>query len=281
MLPSPSHFKGESPLIHLQSLEMRASFPREQAEFPFTVPALQTLTTLRFESPVTFLVGENGSGKSTFLEALAVATGSIAVGSSEINRDKTLDAVRQVARHLKVTWRKRTHRGFFLRSEDFFGFAKRMAEMQAELRAEMAAVDTDYKGRSEKAKGLAKMPYARELHEMRARYGEGLDAQSHGESFLALFQARFVPDGLYLLDEPEAPLSPLRQVGFLSLLKEMVAKEAQFVIATHSPILMAYPGATILSFDGGEVRSVAWGDLEHVTITRSFLNAPEAYLQHL
>lgn len=116
---------------------------------------------------------------------------------------------------------------------------------------------------------------------LRARYGEGLDAQSHGESFLALFQARFVPDGLYLLDEPEAPLSPLRQVGFLSLLKEMVAKEAQFVIATHSPILMAYPGATILSFDGGEVRSVAWGDLEHVTITRSFLNAPEAYLQHL
>ncbi|MBI1299031.1 AAA family ATPase [bacterium] len=269
-------------MIHLESVEMRKSFPGKEAGFPFSVPSLASLQEIRFESPVTFLVGENGSGKSTFLEALAAAAGSIAVGSSDIGNDETMGAARSVARHLKLAWKRRTHRGFFLRAEDFFGYAKRMAQIRAEMEAEIAAVERDYKGRSEKAKGLAKMPYAGSLHALRQRYGEGgLDAQSHGESFLALFQSRFVPDGLYLLDEPEAPLSPLRQVGFLSLLKEMVAQDAQFIIATHSPILMAFPGATILSFDQTPVGPVPWDELEHVSVTKSFLNAPEAYLRHL
>ncbi|MCB0114393.1 MAG: AAA family ATPase [Caldilineaceae bacterium] len=261
---------------------MRKSFPGKEAGFPFSVPSLASLTAIRFESPVTFLVGENGSGKSTFLEALAAAAGSIAVGSSDVGSDETLSAARNVARHLKLAWKRRTHRGFFLRAEDFFGYAKRMAQIRAEMEAEIAAVDREYEGRSDYAKGLAKMPYAGSLHALRQRYGEGgLDAQSHGESFLALFQSRFVPDGLYLLDEPEAPLSPLRQVGFLSLLKEMVGQNAQFIIATHSPILMAFPDATILSFDQTPVGPVAWEELEHVSVTRSFLNAPEAYLRHL
>jgi predicted ATPase len=268
-------------MIHLQSVEARNPFPHGEEGFPYTVPSLASLDEIRFESPVTFLVGENGSGKSTFLEALAAAAGSIAVGSAEIGRDETLSTARQVARHLKLAWNRRTHRGFFLRAEDFFGFARRMSQIQAELEAEMAAVDVEYKGRSEKAKGLAKMGYARELHAIKRRYGDGLDARSHGESFLALFQSRFVPDGLYLLDEPEAPLSPLRQVGFLSLLKEMVAQDAQFIIATHSPILMAFPGATILSFDQTPVQPVLWEALEHVTVTRSFLNEPGAFLHHL
>jgi predicted ATPase len=268
-------------MIHLESVEMRKSFPGKEAGFPFSVPSLASLTEIRFASPVTFLVGENCSGKSTFLEALAAAAGSIAVGSSDIGNDETMGAARSVARHLKLAWKRRTHRGFFLRAEDFFGYAKRMAQLRAEMEAEIVAVERDYKGRSEHAKGLAKMPYAGSLHALRQRYGEGLDAQSHGESFLALFQSRFVPDGLYLLDEPEAPLSPLRQVGFLSLLKEMVAQDAQFVIATHSPILMAFPGATILSFDQTPVGPVPWDELEHVSVTRSFLNAPEAYLRHL
>ena len=101
------------------------------------------------------------------------------------------------------------------------------------------------------------------------------------ESFLTLFQARFVPGGLYLLDEPEAALSPLRQLGFLSMLKEMLAQDAQFIIATHSPILMAYPKATILSFDHAPLQPVSYDDLEHVTLTRDFLNNPAAFLRHL
>ena len=121
----------------------------------------------------------------------------------------------------------------------------------------------------------------RELESMQSRYGEGLDTQSHGESFLALFQARFVPGGLYLLDEPEAPLSPLRQLALLSAIKEMVGQDAQFIIATHSPILMAYPGAVILSFDQTPIGAVSYQSLEHVNLMRDFLNDPQAYLRHL
>ncbi len=114
-----------------------------------------------------------------------------------------------------------------------------------------------------------------------SRYGEDADARSHGESFLQLFQSRFVPGGLYLLDEPEAPLSPQRQLALLSMLKEMAGQDSQFVVATHSPILMALPGADILSFDHAPARRVRYEEVEHVTLTRDFLNNPEAFLRHL
>ena len=216
---------------------------------------------------MTFLVGENGSGKSTFLEALATTVRLPTVGAEEAGRDPSLAEVRQLSKHLRLGWTKHTGRGFYLRAEDFFGFAKRIAQMQAELQTEMANVDAEYTGRSDFAKGMAKMPYAGQLAAIEERYGDGLDGRSHGEAFLALFQARFVPNGLYLLDEPEAPLSPLRQMGLLALLKEMVARDAQFIIATHSPILMAYPGATILNFDQSPPQPVLWETLEHVSVT--------------
>jgi predicted ATPase len=126
------------------------------------------------------------------------------------------------------------------------------------------------------------MAHIGQLHALRTRYNGDLDERSHGESFFTFFKARFNPNGLYLLDEPEAPLSPLRQLAFLSLLKEMVeGHNAQFIIATHSPILMAYPGAIILSFDQSPVVPVAYDDLEHVSLTRDFLNNRETFLRQL
>lgn len=258
------------------------SMPKKAPDkFPFNVPVMQSLALLEFTSPVTFLVGENGSGKSTFLEALACAAGSITVGSEGVDSDKTLSSMRVLAKHLKLEWTKKTRRGFFMRSEDFFGYARRMNQMREELQRDMENIDNEFEGRSEMARGLARMPYMRELGELKRFYGEGLDAQSHGESYFKLFQARFVPEGLYLLDEPEAPLSPLRQLSFLSMLKEMIDLQAQFVIATHSPIILAYPGATILSFDDGKIGRVNYDELEHVSITRNFLNDPKPYLRHL
>ncbi len=268
-------------MIYLKSVSKKATFAAQRQEYPYTVPVISRLDSLTFETPVTFLVGENGSGKSTLMEMIAAGSRLPAVGASDIDRDSSLAPARQLARSFTFGWAKRTHRGFFLRAEDFFGFARRMSEIERELEADLAAVDAEYEGRSDYAKGFARMPHARELAAIREKYGDGLDARSHGESFLALFQARFVPGGLYLLDEPEAPLSPLRQVGFLALLHEMVQKEAQFIIATHSPILMAFPGATILSFDSAPPRSVPWDQLEHVTITRDFLNQPGAFLASL
>ena len=153
--------------------------------------------------------------------------------------------------------------------------------MEQELLAEIKRVDKEYAGRSEQAKGLARMPFVGELHALREQYGRQLNTYSHGESFLELFQSRFAPNSLYLLDEPETPLSPMRQLTLISLMKEMVAQNCQFLIATHSPILMAFPGAEILSFDHTPIQPVPYETLEHVTITKTFLNDPEQYLRYL
>lgn len=268
--------------IHLRDLRRTAPLDSQANTFPFTVPAIRTLTALSFQSPVTFLVGENGSGKSTLLEALAVATRLPAAGTHEIGQDDSLTAAKRLAGCLKLSWSKQTRRGLFLRAEDFFGYARRLTTIREGLEADLKAVDEEYEGRSEYARDLAKLPYRNELHALREQYQGDLDQRSHGESFFAFFQARFVADGLYLLDEPEAPLSPLRQLAFLSLIKPMVEQQrAQFIIATHSPILMAYPGATILNFDRQPIEPVAYDDLEHVRLTRDFLRDPESFLKHL
>lgn len=267
-------------MIHLRTLTIPNN--EENADtFPYNVPSLRSALTLEFDAPVTFFVGENGSGKSTLLEAIACAVGSITVGSESVNSDPTLKQIREYSYKMKLVWNKRTKKGFFMRSEDFFGYARHLTRIQEEMRADLEEIERDYRGRSALAKGLASMPYARELTDMQRRYGAGLDSYSHGESFFTLFRSRFVPNGLYLLDEPEAPLSPLRQLTLLSLLKQMVDQNAQFIIATHSPILMAYPGAAIWSFDGGALQPVAYEDTEHVSVTRSFLNNPQSYLKHL
>ncbi|MCK6578818.1 MAG: AAA family ATPase [Anaerolineae bacterium] len=268
-------------MIHLADITGRQGEP-EPDVFPFTVPTLRTFVRLELTTPVTFFVGENGSGKSTLLEAIACAVGSITVGSASVRADPSLDAVRAYADRLKLGWRlKRCTKGFFMRAEDFFGYVRAMEQTRDEMLRDVAEIDRDYAHRSKAAQALARMSYARELGDMRRRYGDGLDAASHGESFFKLFRSRFIPGGLYLLDEPEAPLSPLRQLTFLSLLKQMVDQDAQFIVATHSPILMAYPDAQILSFDGGMIRPVAYDETEHVSVMRGFLNHPQSYLRHL
>jgi predicted ATPase len=269
-------------VIHLQSVSLGKVEASLAETFPFNVPVIRGLDRLEFTAPVTFLVGENGSGKSTFLEAVASAAGMIAAGSDDLERDQSLASVKKLAGKLKLAWSKKTRKGLFLRAEDYFGYARRLARIREGLEADLREVDVEYKDRDDYARGLARMPLLRELHDLREKYDGDLDERSHGESFFTFFKARFVPDGLYLLDEPEAPLSPLRQLGFLSLMKEMVENHrAQFIIATHAPILMAYPGAVLLSFDGGQVKLAAWDDLEHVSLTRAFLNNPDQFLRHL
>lgn len=282
--PGPLNRQPEGPLdnrLHLRSLSLRQPDGQAGLEFPFSLPVIRRLEMLAFDSPVTFLVGENGSGKSTLLEALACAADLPAVGSEAVRHDETLGHARRLAAQMRLAWNKRSHRGFFLRAEDFFGYARRLGQIQNELERDLRAVDEEYKGRSLLATALAKTPYQHELGDLKQRYGTGLEQASHGEAFLKLFQARFVPDGLYLLDEPEAPLSPVRQLALISALRQMVAQKAQFIIATHSPILMAFPGALILNFDGDQIRPAVYEELEHVRLTRTFLDNPEAYLRHL
>jgi len=265
--------------IHLTRIGIQ--LPDDRSGFPFHIPALQDLDELQLSSRITFFVGENGSGKSTMMEAVAAATSLPTVGSQSAATDPSLEAQRRLGRCLRLSWSKRTHRGFFLRAEDFFGFARGISEMRVRFQAEAEEMAERFKDHSTMARMLAQGPARRSVHEIEARYGENLDANSHGESFLKLFKARFVPGGLYLLDEPESALSPQSQLALIAMLRDMVDQESQFLIATHSPILMAIPGSVIYSFDHRPAQPVAYENLESVSLMRDFLNAPKRFLGHL
>jgi len=264
-------------MIHLRSIgiEQRHS---ENGYYPFNLPLVQQFEELSFDSPMVIFVGENGSGKSTVLEAIAAAIGLPTVGNSSVNNDPTLAAVRDLSRVLRLAWTRKTRRGFFLRAEDFFNFARKMNETCKE----MEELQRRYDGKVGIGWDMARAAISGQRNGIVQRYGKDLDARSHGESFLKLFQSRFVPNGLYLLDEPEAPLSPQRQLTLISMMKEMTEqKSSQFIMATHSPILMGFPGAQVVSFDVLPPRVIEYDEVEHVCLTRDFLANREAFLRHL
>jgi len=264
-------------MIHLRSIRLKPAAKKHKG-FPFNLPLLKTFESMEFRSPVTFFVGENGSGKSTLLEAIAAGAGLPTVGGEDLPTDQTLKHARALARQLTLSWKVRKGKGFFLRAEDFFNFAKRLNKMQRELEDVAAGFEEKFSGY---ALQLAKGSVEGQKSDLIDKYGEDLNANSHGESFLKLFQARLVPGGLYLLDEPEAPLSPLSQLALLAIIKNMVGQDAQFIIATHSPILMASPHSSILSFDTYPIKEVAYEEVEHVSLTRAFLHHPESFLRRL
>lgn len=257
------------------------SGPVAGERFPWSVPAVRTLEALDLAVPVTFFVGENGSGKSTLLEAIAIAARLRAVGTErDLWRDPSLAEQAALARELRLAWAWKPAFGFFLRAEDFFGHLRAQARLDARLVRErggaLPGADDDEDGYDP----------VRDDHahpdEVAARGQLGrYDNRSHGESFLDYFAAQLDAPGLYLLDEPETPLSPQRQLTLLAMLADAARGGAQLVVATHSPILLALPGARIYAFDEGGVRETPYNELEHVRVTREFLNVPERFLKHL
>lgn len=230
-------------------LEIHTS-PEGETAFPFSIPALREPLSLHLQSAVTFFVGENGSGKSTLLEAIAEKCGFNRLGGNR-NHSYGDEPLSPLASAMGLKWRHKATRGFFLRAESFFNFATYLDQLNEEDDRALA-------------------PYG----------GRSLHQQSHGESFLALFENKF-RHGIFLLDEPEAALSPQRQLAFLTILHDLARSgDAQFLIATHSPILFSYPEATLLEFDGG-LREVAFRDTEHYRLLKNFLDAPERYWRHL
>lgn len=251
--------------------------------YPFSLPLMRHFGPLQLPAAVTFFTGENGTGKSTLLEAIAANAGLPAAGDAEIQVDETLSEARKLGDHLRLGWKKRTHRGFFLRAEDFFRFQQRVNSLQFGLSQLAGQYSRDLVEEPENREGIlrARGYILGQKRQLEDTYGADADARSHGEAFLHFFEKRLVPGGLYLLDEPEAPLSPLRQLAFLSLLKGYVARDCQFIITTHSPILMAFPGAQLLDFNAHPIAPISYDDIEHVALTRSFLNNPDSYLRRL
>jgi predicted ATPase len=216
-------------------------------QYLFDIPALAQGIDIELSTKVTFFVGENGSGKSTLLEAIAECCEFNPEGGSQDHYRQTFADRSPLAQALRLSWMPRVSEGFFLRAESFYNFAT----------------------------------YLDAVSDLRAYGGKSLHQQSHGESFLALFNNRF-EHGIYILDEPEAALSPQRQLSFLRIIHDLETPgHAQFLIATHSPILLCYPGARIFSLDGEGISAIDYRDSEHYRLTRDFLNSPERYFHHL
>jgi len=224
--------------------------------YPFNLPAVRSLDNLVLHPDVTFIIGENGCGKSTMLEAIAIAWGFNPEGGTINFNFSTRASHSELHQHIRLVRSfKHPQDGFFLRAESFFNLATNMDHLDAEP-GFSPPIRESYGGRS--------------LHE-----------QSHGESFLSLMLHRFGGNGLYILDEPEAALSPTRQMAVLRRMHDLVRSESQFVVATHSPILMAYPRAKILLVDEAGITEVSYENTEHYAVMKEFLNDPLRMMKEL
>lgn len=236
---------GEGPEIKrtfLNAVRLERDRVSSVDEYPLSIPAIQHLDRLEFHPAVTFFIGENGSGKSTLLEAIALKLGFNAEGGGRNFNFATRETHSRLHECLCLE-RGVGHAtdGFFMRAESFYNLASNVDDLRAEF-----------------------------------SYGKkSLHAQSHGEAFLALLLNRLQGDGVYLFDEPEAALSPQRQLSLIPLLHRLVYHQSQLVIATHSPILLAYPDAWIYEFSDNGIARVEYQDTEHYRITKDFLNRHE------
>ncbi|OAJ74078.1 AAA family ATPase [Brevibacillus sp. SKDU10] len=232
--------------MYLRQVRLLTEKYPNRKEYPFSIPALQNLENLSFDKNITFFVGENGSGKSTLLEAIAYQCDFHTAGGGRHNYYEVDASDAPLGEYIQLSWLPKITNGFFLRAETFYQFASHIDSING---------TASYGGRS-------------------------LHAQSHGESFLTLFRNRFGHKAIFLLDEPEAALSPARQLSLLRLMKDL-EKSAQFIIATHSPILLAFPGAQIYNFDQSPIATTSYEQTLHYQITKRFLENREAMLAEL
>ena len=233
---------------YLREIQLKRDDVESFDDYPFSIPAIKELDYLEFHPDVTFLVGENGSGKSTLIEAIAVSQGFNAEGGTKNSLFSTNKTHSDLYKFLKIiNGFKAAKDGYFLRAESFYNLATVMDEN---------GYLAGYGGKS--------------LHQ-----------QSHGESFMATLTKKLRGKGLYIMDEPEAALSPARQMAAVSAIHKLVKKKSQFIIATHSPILMAYPRAKIYQFSKTGIHEIAYEETDHYTTTKNFINRHEQMMEIL
>lgn len=240
-------------MIYVKSVTKK---PMEGVGYPQDLPAVRHLSTLSFTSPVTIFCGENGTGKSTLLEGIAVACGFNPEGGTRNFQFSSCDTHSPLWRYLGLTRGARRERdGFFLRAESFYNVATNIDELDRQA-ASSPPIIASYGGVS-------------------------LHGQSHGESFLSLMLNRFRENSLFILDEPEAALSPSRQLTVLLRMHELAGQNCQFILATHSPILLAYPGAEIYVLSRDGMVKTPYEQTEHYLVMKEFINHPQHMLHML
>lgn len=249
----------------------------KKSPFPFDIPAVKFAKQVKLDERVTIFVGDNGSGKSTLLETLALWMDVPLIGGY-ISGSKGFDAARQLQPFLTVESGRSTKKGFFFRAEDFSSFVDAVERGRITAMIELAELGGKVPDSIIEKLGSS-MNF--KLSTMIRAYGSDMQAYSHGEAYLTILQKQMRDKGVYFLDEPEAALSPLKQLSLMALIMEMLKnRDTQFIIATHSPILMGLPDATIYEIREEGMSAVGYKDTDHYRITKTFLDNPEYYLRY-
>jgi len=246
--------------------------------FPFNIPAVKFAGQVMLNEHITIFVGDNGCGKSTLLETLAFSLNIPLIGG-HITSYAGFEAARILKPFIHVDWKRQTSKGFFFRAEDFSDFVNSVEREKNKIANDLH----DLKGNVNDSiinQMSDSMNYA--LFNMRNMYGEDMQAFSHGEAYLKILQTRILDKGIYLLDEPEAALSPLKQLSLIAFILEVLKNNnAQFIISTHSPILMGIPNASIYEIRDDGMQPVSFEETDHYRITKTFLTNRDYYLRHL
>ncbi len=246
--------------------------------YPYDVPAIRFAKDLDFSSPITFVIGDNGAGKSTLLETLAYRMQLPHMDGADYTK-KAFNAAKRLAPYLDIEFAIHRTVGFFFRAEDFGDLMNSTDRSNTSLFQYFKSLEGDMPDRV--IQEMSDSANTQKYH-MRENFGQELDSFSHGEAYLHIIQEKLKHPGIYILDEPEAALSPAKQLALIYQIKSHLSDHmSQFIIATHSPMLMATPGATIYEVTEDAMEKTPLEETEHYTITRSFLNNPEAYLRHL
>ncbi len=249
-------------------------------EYPFNIPSIQNTDFIEVSDKVTILVGDNGSGKSTLLQAIAYYNNSINVSSESLDSEYYED-VAKLSKKIKINYNVKTRKGFFFSGEEFITYIHNLKKMKLGLLKDIAEIEEEFKGKSDYSKQLALGPLKGQLYELEDKYSGELRTKSHGEGFLTFFKSRMHQQGIYLLDEPETPLSATNQYQLLVLIHDLVREGSQVIIATHSPILMSIKGARIYDFTSDGIKQIEYDDIESVFFTKHFLNNKDNYLDKL
>ncbi len=246
--------------------------------YPYDVPAIRFAKDLDFSSPITFVIGDNGAGKSTLLETLAYRMQLPHMDGADYTK-KAFNAAKRLAPYLDIEFAIHRTVGFFFRAEDFGDLMNSTDRSNTSLFQYFKSLEGDIPDRV--IQEMSDSANTQKYH-MRKNFGQELDTFSHGEAYLHIMQEKLKQPGIYILDEPEAALSPSKQLSLIYQIRSHLdVHMSQFIIATHSPMLMATPGAIIYEVNEDGMEITPLDDTEHYSITKSFLNNPEAYLRHL
>jgi predicted ATPase len=251
----------------------------KERPFPFSIPAVRFAREVELGEQVTVFVGDNGCGKSTLLEAIAYSVDIPLIGGRIGGASPSFEAAKAIKPFLEINWKREVRKGFFFRAEDFSHFIDNVDREREKIAMELL----DLKGKVDDS-------VIQQMREnmnwagagMRRDYGVDVNTLSHGEAYLTILQTRIQDKGIFLLDEPEAALSPLKQLSLIAFILEVLkGGKAQFIMATHSPILMGIPGAVLYEIRDEGMERVAYTETDHYRITKRFLVDPESYLRHL